>query len=173
MVWEWIVKKANSSTSTIKDTISPNISINIPFKMINPSIETKIESFSNFSKVIDSLKITISSIVLIVDLENCGEKSIQDIEFQKLCRDNGIIVICIFARLLPEDPIPYLLIKREDLHRDSADEGIRRIIYYLVDHLKHDNIGLITKDHFGQNMRDSLLETNNSLHLFLNITEFK
>jgi len=130
----------------------------------------KIIPFKNFASVLDTVDRNRS--VLIIDLENLGEKNIQDPKFMQICRDFKLTVICVFARLMPVMP-EFILIKRDDLHRDSADEGIRRIIFYLVDCLKISNVALITKDHFGQNLKDILDETGHNFSLFMNMTEFK
>jgi len=146
------------------------INNDIVVKEIYTQTSLDLKPFSNFRQILD--KVNPNNPILVVDLENLGEKTIQDTGFAELVSSYKITVICVFARLLPSIT-GMILIKREDLHRDSADEGIRRIIYYLVDCKGAKKIGLITKDHFGQNIKDSLQETKEDIHLFLNLVDFK
>jgi len=110
--------------------------------------------------------------ILIIDLENLGEKALNNPQFKSVCTSENIGVICVSSRFVPENDGEIKFIRRDDFHRDSADEGIRRVIYYMMDHLHFKKIGLITMDHFGQNLKDVFIETNEKFLLFRDIEEF-
>lgn len=139
----------------------------------NPNRIPNILPFSDFKNILR--QVPLDKPILIIDLENAGGvKPLQDANFMSLCRKLSCTIICVFARLFPEYYEDIVMIKREDLHRDSADEGIRRIVYYLVDCLGAQNIELVTSDHFGQTLKDSIDETGQAiLGLYLNCDEYK
>ena len=158
-IWEFINGSLDSSSSSDKSQNKRG---------------TEILRFSDFRLILRD--IDVSKPIYLLDLENIGGvKALQDATFMTMCKKKEAIIICVFARLFPDvTDSDAIFIKRDDLHRDSADEGIRRIVYYLADNLEARNITVITNDHFGQTLKDSLDETYvMTFGLYLSVDEFK
>ncbi len=128
-------------------------------------------AFSDFKTELSNVS-NINRPMLIVDTENLGKKFITNQRFKEICTMYNIGLICVTSRIVPENEGEIIVFKRESMHKDSADEGIRRIAYYLIDHLSCPRVGLITMDHFGQHLKDVFGETKEGFVWFKDLDEF-
>jgi len=149
---------------SLEDNLRKKVKAEEPKSLFSP--------FSKFKEILSTKFTDFNQPILILDLENCGNKVLNNAQFKEICTNHNIGLISITTRHVPENEGEILVLKREDMHKDSADEGIRRILYYLTDHLNFNKVGLITMDHFGQSLKDIYFETQEEFVLFKDLEEF-